>query len=411
MTSQIIPVDPFDFVVFGGTGDLAERKLLPALYHRQRDHQFSEPTRIIGASRSKMTDEEFRAFAERRSPSTSSRADIDAGELEDASWRGCPTSPVDATTGDGFDKLKKALGDERRRIRAFYLAVGAGAVRRHLATSSASTSWSRRTRASSWRSRSAATSPRRARSTTRSATISREEPDLPHRPLSRQGDGAEPDGAALRQRAVRAAVELRPYRPRADHRGRDASASKAASATTTRPARCATWCRTTCCSCSASSRWSRRPRWTPTRVRDEKLKVLRALKPHQRRRGAEAHRARPVPRRRLGRRRRCKGYLEELGKASSSTETFVALKAEIANWRWAGVPFYLRTGKRLAAARVGDRHRVQPIPHSIFDDSAGRDQRQPAGHPPAARRGRQAVDDDQGSRARAACGCATCRST
>ena len=35
MTSQIIPVDPFDFIIFGGTGDLAERKLLPALFHRQ----------------------------------------------------------------------------------------------------------------------------------------------------------------------------------------------------------------------------------------------------------------------------------------------------------------------------------------------------------------------------------------
>ena len=40
------------------------------------------------------------------------------------------------------------------------------------------------------------------------------------------------------------------------------------------------------------------------------------------------------------------GYLEELGHPSA-TETFVALKAEIGNWRWAGVPFYLRTGKRL----------------------------------------------------------------
>ncbi|MFX8864278.1 glucose-6-phosphate dehydrogenase, partial [Acinetobacter baumannii] len=52
----------------------------------------------------------------------------------------------------------------------------------------------------------------------------------------------------------------------------------------------------------------------------------------------------------------------------SRTETFVALKAEIANWRWAGVPFYLRTGKRLA-------HRVseivisfRPVPHSLFGE-------------------------------------------
>lgn len=57
MSSQIIPVDPFDYVVFGGSGDLAERKLLPALYHRQIEGQFTEPTRIIGPSRSALSDE------------------------------------------------------------------------------------------------------------------------------------------------------------------------------------------------------------------------------------------------------------------------------------------------------------------------------------------------------------------
>ena len=64
MSSQIIPVEPFDYVVFGGSGDLAERKLLPALYHRQIEGQFTEPTRIIGASRSPLTDEEYRKFAQ-----------------------------------------------------------------------------------------------------------------------------------------------------------------------------------------------------------------------------------------------------------------------------------------------------------------------------------------------------------
>ena len=58
MSSQIIPVEPFDYVVFGGTGDLAERKLLPALFHRQLAGQLTEPTRIIGASRTAMTHEE-----------------------------------------------------------------------------------------------------------------------------------------------------------------------------------------------------------------------------------------------------------------------------------------------------------------------------------------------------------------
>src|ERR1700735_15173 len=51
MTSQIIQVDPFDLVVFGGTGDLAYRKLFPALFHRDKDNQFNDPTRIIGVSR------------------------------------------------------------------------------------------------------------------------------------------------------------------------------------------------------------------------------------------------------------------------------------------------------------------------------------------------------------------------
>jgi glucose-6-phosphate 1-dehydrogenase len=81
-------------------------------------------------------------------------------------------------------------------------------------------------------------------------------------------------------------------------------------------------------------------------VRDEKLKVLRALRPMA---GADVLR-RPVRGQyRPGRRRQpVPGYLDEAGvEPDSTTETFVALKAEIDTWRWAGVPFYLRTGKRL----------------------------------------------------------------
>jgi glucose-6-phosphate 1-dehydrogenase len=105
-------------------------------------------------------------------------------------------------------------------------------------------------------------------------------------------------------------------------------------------------------------------------LRDEKLKVLRALKringtdaPKQTVRGqyrAGASAGGPV-----------KGYVEELG-SESNTETFVAIKAEIANWRWAGVPFYLRTGKRLASRVSEIVIEFKPIPHSIFaGESAG----------------------------------------
>src|SRR6516225_5403598 len=60
MAPRIVKIEPFDLVVFGGTGDLAYRKLYPALFHRERRNQFSEPTRIIGASRRHLDHEAFR---------------------------------------------------------------------------------------------------------------------------------------------------------------------------------------------------------------------------------------------------------------------------------------------------------------------------------------------------------------
>ncbi len=105
-------------------------------------------------------------------------------------------------------------------------------------------------------------------------------------------------------------------------------------------------------------------------VRDEKLKVLRALK---RVNGNEApkHTVRGQYRAGASAGGPVKGYVEELGK-DSNTETFVAIKAEIGNWRWAGVPFYLRTGKRLATRVSEIVIEFKPIPHSIFGESAGR---------------------------------------
>jgi glucose-6-phosphate 1-dehydrogenase len=102
-----------------------------------------------------------------------------------------------------------------------------------------------------------------------------------------------------------------------------------------------------------------------TAVRDEKVKVLRSLRPvacdqtvtGQYRAGAIA--GQPVP-----------GYDEELGKPSH-TETFVALKAHVDNWRWKGVPFYLRTGKRLPERVTEIVVQFRDVPHSIFARSDG----------------------------------------
>ena len=61
-----------------------------------------------------------------------------------------------------------------------------------------------------------------------------------------------------------------------------------------------------------------------------------------------------------------KGYDEERGQPSD-TETFVAVRADIDNWRWAGVPFFMRTGKRLPEKRTEIVIQFKPVPHSIFD--------------------------------------------
>ncbi len=55
MVARIIPVDPFDLVIFGGTGDLARRKILPSLFRRRMAGQMPAEARVIGAARGKMT--------------------------------------------------------------------------------------------------------------------------------------------------------------------------------------------------------------------------------------------------------------------------------------------------------------------------------------------------------------------
>jgi glucose-6-phosphate 1-dehydrogenase len=110
--------------------------------------------------------------------------------------------------------------------------------------------------------------------------------------------------------------------------------------------------------------------FTADALRAEKLKVLKSLVPITAATAAErtvrgqyhagASSGGPVP-----------GYLEELGNETSHTETFVALHAEIANWRWANVPFFLRTGKRLPSRVSEIVIAFRPIPHSVFDAGAG----------------------------------------
>ncbi|GLV20919.1 glucose-6-phosphate 1-dehydrogenase [Sphingobium sp. TomMM35A] len=110
-------------------------------------------------------------------------------------------------------------------------------------------------------------------------------------------------------------------------------------------------------------------RMDPTAVRDEKVKVLRSLRPMT----AETVKTNSVrgqysPGAVGG--EIVTGYSDELGQPSD-TETFVALKAHIDNWRWQGVPFYLRTGKRMPARQSEIQIQFKPVRHSIFGRAGG----------------------------------------
>jgi len=110
-------------------------------------------------------------------------------------------------------------------------------------------------------------------------------------------------------------------------------------------------------------------RFDGTSIRDEKVKVLRSLRAIEGRDAGEL----TVTGQYTGGASTGKivaGYAEELEK-QSRTETFVAIKAHVDNWRWQGVPFYLRTGKRMTERRSEIVVQFKPVPHSIFAERGG----------------------------------------
>ena len=103
----------------------------------------------------------------------------------------------------------------------------------------------------------------------------------------------------------------------------------------------------------------------PDSVRNEKVKVLRSLRPIAGR-DVERKTVRGQYRAGVGEGHAVPGYADEHGGSASDTETFVAVCANIDNWRWAGVPFYLRTGKRMAERSSEIVIQFRDVPHSIF---------------------------------------------
>jgi len=105
-------------------------------------------------------------------------------------------------------------------------------------------------------------------------------------------------------------------------------------------------------------------------IRTEKLKVLQSLRPINRD-DVRQHTVRGQYVSGEAQQQLVPGYLEELGRSQSFCETFVALRLFLDNWRWAGVPFYLRTGKRLKKRCAEIVVQFKPVSHAVYPAEAG----------------------------------------
>jgi glucose-6-phosphate 1-dehydrogenase len=353
--------------VFGGTGDLARRKLLPALYHRMKDGQVPEGSRVIGASRREMTDEEFRVMTREALHEFLPAADCDPAMVE-RFLSMLHYATVDAAGEAGWGRLAERLHENEDRIRAFYLAVGPDlfeAICKRIGEHGL---------------------------VTPSTRVVLEKPvgqSLPSARAVNEVVGAvfEEDQIFridhyLGKETVQNLMVLRfgnvLYEPlwnsaQVDHvqitvaedLGVGARGGYYDAAGALRDMVQNHMLQLLCLVAMEPP-----DSYDANAIRDEKLKILKALKPigtdeteHVTVRGqyrAGAANGGAVP-----------GYCEEIGVERTPTETFVALKAEISNWRWAGVPFYLRTGKRLPSRVSEIVVAFKPIPHSIFPKDAG----------------------------------------
>jgi len=366
--ATIIPVEPFDCVVFGATGDLTLRKLLPALYQRFRDKQFSAECRIIAAARSDLTDEDYRQRAEKALRLHVPEPDL-AGETVQEFLQLLHYARTDGAKPDGFGPLCALFAEPGEKVRVFYLATSPelyGAICANLGANGLVTP----------KARVVLEKPighdlESARKVNDDVGRVFAEAQI-YRIDHFLGKETVQNLLALRfanviferlwnadvidhvQITVGETVGVESRGDYYDHSGalRDMVQNHLLQLV---------------CLLAMEP-----PLDLGTdALRDEKLKVLRALRPiaphevsHLTVRGQYVAGA-------IGG-KTVEGYLKDLGEGrTSTTETFVALKLEVRSWRWANVPFYIRTGKRLPKKVSEIVIQFRDIPFSVFPrDSA-----------------------------------------
>jgi glucose-6-phosphate 1-dehydrogenase len=360
--AEFIPVPSFDLVVFGATGDLALRKLFPALLHRFLDGQIPAQSRIIGVARSDLDTEQFRAMVEESRGRFAPGACVDEAKC-DAFMQHVEYVRLDVSAPPTeWGPLRHALGAGSGNVRIFYLSTAPSLfvpIAQRLAETQLATPTSR---------------------------IVVEKPigrDLASARAINEGVGAVFDEQRtfridhyLGKETVQNLLVLRfgnmliePVWSRAtiDHvqitvaeeigvEGRGAYYDKSGALRDM----VQNHILQLLCLVALESPNS----MDADAIRTEKLKVLAALKPI----GPQDVAAKTVRgqyRAGLVNAAAAPAYTDEIGHASR-TETFVAIKAEVDNWRWAGVPFYLRTGKRMSARRSEIVVQFKPPPVAMF---------------------------------------------
>ena len=370
MTSQIIPVEPFDYVVFGGTGDLARRKLLPALLRRAAAGQIVGDSRIIAVARTPLDDDGYRRLAA-EALDAHLRPEEKDGAAIGAFLQRLHYRQADAGSAAGWNSLRDFLleVDDAQRVRAFYLAVGpslfadiadrldgAGlitpnarlVIEKPIGNDLASARALNATVGSHFREDQIYRIDHYLGKETVQNLMALRFANALYEPiwnaahidhvqitvaetLGVEGRAEFYDRAgAIRDMVQNHLLQLLCLVAMEPPSSMDADA-----------------------------------------VRDEKLKVLRSLEPID---AGNADRLTVRGQYEAGAvdGDAVQGYRQALSDKESQTETFVAIKAEIGNWRWSGVPFYLRTGKRLARRASEIVIRFKPVPHNIFSADAGR---------------------------------------
>jgi glucose-6-phosphate 1-dehydrogenase len=353
----------FDLVLFGGTGDLAMRKLLPALYRRSCAGQVVGASRIIGAARSQLSREEYLEQV-RGSCETHLGSAFDLKKWQ-AFAEHLQYVRIDAQSDSDFARLAELLRPQPERVRAFFLSTGPdlfAPIAEALANQSLITPTSRVVleKPLGYDCASSAEINERVGKLFPESNIFRIDHYLGKEAVQnllalRFGNQLfEPLWRRGRIQHVQITV--------AEDVGVERRAQFYDEVGALRDMVQNHMLQLLCIIAMEPPAAG-----TPDATRDEKLKVLRALRPLTGRdvlqktvRGqykAGAVNGKPVV-----------GYLEEKDVPKDSTnETFVALKVEVDSWRWAGVPFYLRTGKRLQEKQAEIVITFEDVPLSIYD--------------------------------------------